>query len=366
MTPLTRDQIGLAKSVDLLSLVSDDTDLQHLTQREFAGPCPFCGGTDRFHLQSDLGRWFCRQCTGEPGDAGWQDAIDYVQRRNGLNFREAVAHLNGGTLVVSTIVHAPLAGHAPPAGRTPLTLKRKRPNWRTAAWQENAWHLVRCAQRRLNSVEGEAGQSYLLGRSILPTTWQTWGLGFSTEVWHPLRRQRLPAILLPWQQENRLSAVQYRFIESDLDKSERFSQRRGGERLLFGMQTLTGGKTLLLVEGELNALSLWQVTSGGSEGRNPKVDVLSWGPQGNILRAPVLKQIVDLASRYQKLVLWSDEADMARQAVSHLQASGLPSTIAAHAIWSPQGLDANDLLQRDLLTAYWEVASNSPGVAQLP
>ena len=114
MTPLTRDQIGLAKSVDLLSLVSDDTDLQHLTQREFAGPCPFCGGTDRFHLQSELGRWFCRQCTGEPTDAGWQDAIDYVQRRNGLSFREAVAHLNGGTLAVSAIVHAPLAGHHTP------------------------------------------------------------------------------------------------------------------------------------------------------------------------------------------------------------------------------------------------------------
>ncbi len=339
MPPLTRDQIGLAKNVDLLTLVGDDTHLQHLTQREFAGPCPFCGGTDRFHLQPHLGRWFCRQCTGEPSDAGWMDAIDYVQRRNGLSFREAVAHLNNGGLPVSAIV--------PPPAPT-----RKRPAWRSTAWQGSAWSFVRRAQRRLNSADGEAGQSYLLGRSILPATWQAWGLGLA-RPWHPLRRQHLPAITLPWQQGQRLCAIQHRFIEPGLDKSERFSQRKGGERRMFGTQNLAGRETLLLVEGELNALSLWQIDIGFA-------DILSWGPQGNLLHSPVLKQIVDLTTRYQRVVVWADDSDVARQAVLHLQDSGLSPATPAHAICSPQGLDANDLLQRDLLTAFWEV------VAQLP
>lgn len=339
MPPLTRDQIGLAKSVDLLALIGDDTHLQHLTQHEFAGPCPFCGGADRFHLQPDLGRWFCRQCTGEPSDAGWMDAIDYVRRRHGLSFREAVAHLNNGALPLATIVHAP------PTGRTPPAPRRKRPAWRSPAWQGRTWSLVRRAQRRLNSAAGEAGQSYLLGRSILPATWRAWGLGFLSRAWHPLRRQHLPAITLPWQQGQRLCAVQYRFIEPGLDRQERFSQRPGGERLLFGSQNLAGRETLLVVEGELNALSLWQVSAA-------EADVLSWGPQGNIARSPVLKQIVDLAARYQRVVAWADDADVARRAVSQLQASGLAPATTAHAIWSPQGLDANDLLQRDLLTTY--------------
>ena len=348
MPPLTRDQIGLAKSVDLLTLVGDDTHLHHLTQHEFAGPCPFCGGTDRFHLQPDLGRWFCRQCTGEPSDAGWMDAIDYVQRRHGLSFREAVAHLTDGGLPVAAIV-------PPPAP------KRKRPTWRSPAWQGRTWTLVRRAQRRLNSAKGEPGQSYLLGRSILPATWQAWGLGFLSRAWHPLRRQHLPAITLPWQQGQRLCAVQYRFIAPSLDKQERFSQRPGGERLLFGSQNLAGRETLLLVEGELNALSLWQVAGGDA-------DVLSWGPQGNIARSSVLKQIVDLAARYQQVVVWADDADVARQAVSQLQASGLSPSASAHAIWSPQGLDANDLLQRDLLTAFWGVveAISLGKLTQLP
>ena len=144
------------------------------------------------------------------------DAIDYVQRRNGLSFREAVAHLNNGGLPVSIIVHAPLAGRTPPA---PV---RKRPAWRSAAWQGDAWQggawsLVRRAHCRLNGAEGKVGQSYLLGRSILPATWQAWGLGYFMKAWHPLRRQHLPAITLPWQQDQRLCAVQYRFIDSGLD-----------------------------------------------------------------------------------------------------------------------------------------------------
>ena len=337
MPPLTRDRISLAKNVDLLTLIGDDTHLRQLTQDELAGPCPFCGGTDRFHLQPHRGRWFCRQCTGEPGDAGWMDAIDYVQRRHGLSFREAVAYLNNSGPPVSAIVRAP-----------PPVLKRERPLWRSTAWQSSAWSFVRGAQRRLNSAEGQTGQNYLLGRSILPTTWQTWGLGLA-RPWHPLRRQHLPAITLPWQQEQRLCAVQYRFIEPGQDKSERFCQRKGGQRLLFGTQNLAGRETLLLVEGELNALSLWQVVGD-------RIDVLSCGPQGNIVRSSVLKQIVALAARYQRMVVWTDDEHVARQAVSQLQATGLAAATFAHAIWSPQGLDANDLLQRDLLTAYiWPI-----------
>ena len=58
---------------------------------EYAGPCPFCGGEDRFRVQPASARWLCRHCT----DGHWQDAIDFVRRRDNCSFAEAVTVLTG-------------------------------------------------------------------------------------------------------------------------------------------------------------------------------------------------------------------------------------------------------------------------------
>lgn len=46
---------------------------------EWAGPCPFCGGKDRFHVQPGENRWLCRGCTG----GKWQNPVAYYIRRDG-------------------------------------------------------------------------------------------------------------------------------------------------------------------------------------------------------------------------------------------------------------------------------------------
>lgn len=56
---------------------------------EYAGPCPLCGGVDRFHVQPSKNRWFCRHCS----DGKWQDVVDFVQRRDNLTFLEALDYL---------------------------------------------------------------------------------------------------------------------------------------------------------------------------------------------------------------------------------------------------------------------------------
>src|SRR5262249_50447965 len=54
---------------------------------ELVGPCPACGGTDRFavHLRKQI--WNCRQCT-KGGDV-----IDLVQHIDSVSVREAIATL---------------------------------------------------------------------------------------------------------------------------------------------------------------------------------------------------------------------------------------------------------------------------------
>ena len=76
----------IRQRVDLLSLIGADLRKVATTQGgEYAGPCPFCGGDDRFRVQphhKNGGRWFCRGC----GDGQWHDVIDFVQKRDGLDF----------------------------------------------------------------------------------------------------------------------------------------------------------------------------------------------------------------------------------------------------------------------------------------
>ena len=72
----TPTQIAQARAISLLRLVEPDTTLVRIASTrggEYAGPCPFCGGTDRFHVQPVTGKWFCRTCTPRGGDT-----IDYV------------------------------------------------------------------------------------------------------------------------------------------------------------------------------------------------------------------------------------------------------------------------------------------------
>ena len=60
------DTLDLKRSVDLLSLVGRDTRLKKQAGTrggEYAGPCPFCGGRDRFRVQPEKGLWWCRNCS---------------------------------------------------------------------------------------------------------------------------------------------------------------------------------------------------------------------------------------------------------------------------------------------------------------
>ncbi|MCP4541803.1 MAG: hypothetical protein GY832_32125 [Chloroflexi bacterium] len=56
-------------TIDLLALVGEDTQLKktgNMNNGAWSGPCPFCGGRDRFnvwpHHPKGNGQWWCRGC----------------------------------------------------------------------------------------------------------------------------------------------------------------------------------------------------------------------------------------------------------------------------------------------------------------
>lgn len=97
------DTTTIKQQTDLLDLINTNTSLQKIGSIEYAGPCPKCGGNDRFHVNVDKG-WFCRVCTGSPdGSSGhWHDAIDYLMWRDGIDFISAYKRLGGDTTISDT------------------------------------------------------------------------------------------------------------------------------------------------------------------------------------------------------------------------------------------------------------------------
>lgn len=143
---------------------------------EWAGPCPLCGGRDRFRVWPEKthdgrsiappGRYWCRQC----GIQG--DAIDYLRRVEGLSFGEACARLG---------IERP-GRAAAPAYRPAPTLADPR-DWTpreyappTDAWREQAEALLARAQERL---AGDAdAQDWLTMRGITPRAAKIYGIGY--------------------------------------------------------------------------------------------------------------------------------------------------------------------------------------------
>lgn len=78
----------------LLNIINRDVKLKRAASTgggEYHGPCPVCGGNDRFRVQPNqgkTGRYACRQC----GIHG--DGIDYLRNIKGLTFQEACKELD--------------------------------------------------------------------------------------------------------------------------------------------------------------------------------------------------------------------------------------------------------------------------------
>jgi|GEM_PF-1170764 len=72
--------------------ISDGFNAAKETAREFSGPCPACGGKDRFRIWPEENRYWCRRC-GVQGDS-----IQYLRDFHGLSFQEALEFIDSGAI----------------------------------------------------------------------------------------------------------------------------------------------------------------------------------------------------------------------------------------------------------------------------
>lgn len=332
---------------DLLAYAQQHTELRKVAAGEWAGPCPRCGGSDRFHVRADV--WFCRQC--KYNDAHpWQDAITLVQMIENCTFNDALARMAGNAITT------------PPERRRPVaTAKKEQPSaWKSPQWQREARRALEAAQSRLYDTDdptGEPGRAYLADRGIRYDMWVAFGLGIA-DAWNNKAGRPMPAIWIPWQNRE-ITYITARFIgvQKDDKGADRFGPafgrklqpsddaRYNGQRFLFGLQHCTDADpgrlhTLFLVEGELNAVAVFQCTFG-----QYPCDVLSFGPRSQLLNADVTGLAAKVAQRYRRVLVWADEPGDALKA-----AGTIPNAIPVRSpTINGRECDANALLADGLL-----------------
>lgn len=323
------DTQQLIQGINLIKLAACYTELHNESTKEFSGPCPKCGGHDRFHVTANW--FFCRQCHEKRGDA-----IEYMRWLRGVDFREACALLSGGaTLSVATTA---------PSQQKLQTQQKER-----IAWHQDTYEtLVTQAHKYLfHSQSAEAGRVYLQRRCLEPHTWLTFQLGYSESMALPGTEGKLraPAIVIPWYRAGRLCAVRFRFLtlHEYTDAQRRTHQTKQTSRgrftgVLYGGHSLTKAaeaeRTLVICEGEINAVSIWQIT------QHTGLDVLSLGSESQKLTPAMIQY----ARKFKTVIVWADRRNIAKQLMMDLP--------GAYGVQSPDGQDANDLLQASHLGGY--------------
>ena len=321
----------IKQSIDCREYIGQYTQLSGTTEQ--AGPCPKCGGYDRFHVLRD--GWFCRQCTG----AKFQDIIAFRRWFFGESFIEATAAL-GAVHVAPSVKVKPLAKAVTAAASVDYTKRAKE------------------AAARLATDAGQAGRDYLLSRGITEDIWQRYGIGFSV-VSLPGTNAKIdgqwkncfdvspkqPAISIPWFLGRQCIAIQYRFFETheytDINgRPAKAKNKTVGNKVgrVYGGHSVNqagdrSGRTLFLCEGEINALSIATIAPD-------HVDVLSIGGQDQKMDDAV----VNFALGYAHVIVWVDERAVAQRLRKIIRGCG--------ALVSPRGLDANDLLGIGLLREF--------------
>jgi phage/plasmid primase-like uncharacterized protein len=81
---MTASARTIAPDVQIANVVAKLGLRLHRQDRELVGPCPRCGGRDRFAVNAAKGVWNCRWC------ARGGDAIDLVRHIQGCGYREAL------------------------------------------------------------------------------------------------------------------------------------------------------------------------------------------------------------------------------------------------------------------------------------
>jgi DNA primase len=198
--------------------------------------CPFHDDRKTPSLGVAGNRWRCFGC----GRSG--DAIDWMRERKGLSFQEACQRLGS----IDRVPTSKKAASVQPPSSSALA----------AAWQDQALEVVRTCQAVLWSDVGTKARGWLSRRGLANETIRRWCLGFNPDdqkicsLWVPR------GIIIPCLVAGHIWYLKVRRASSQT----KYSQVSGGQIALFGADTIANHDTVVVTEGEFDAMLLHQET----------------------------------------------------------------------------------------------------------
>jgi len=270
------------KQIDLIEVAEAyGAELRYKGSGEYGGNCPICGNplekadgdySDRFTVKPDRSQWYCRTAYQDGTHQHFGDAADLVQLVEGVSYPQAV------NILKSKRFHKT----ATPAQ---AALKEKPLNMFDAVYWND---LNNKFQNRFMALDW--AREYTGQRGFRLDTLLTFGIGAGF-------RQGVAAITIPWYDRmGNLIGGKYRL----LDGAQRYAvwQNSNIAGFLWGWHThqIERQRTLILVEGEMNSMSIYQSLGG-------RVDVLSTGSQN----ARITTELADRIKLWDQVYLWCDQ-----------------------------------------------------------
>lgn len=300
-----------------------------------AGPCPWCGGDDRFYIVPDRSGAACTHCHKQR-----MDSVGLAAWLQNVTMHEAVDILSGGRQYSQL--------PAPPA--TQKTRRTDEDNAYNATWRSKvAGEAQRNHYRLQEETAGAASaRSYLREtRGLAPDTWQAFTVGYQEKTPVPGTQKTAPAVSWPvCTQDGTVYGMKFRFTG---ETETRYTMRRGSRLsdtdALFGAQLLYADATrryrcLVFCEGEINAMSIYQTCNVAG------VDVLSFGSEA---QTKLPDWAIDYASGYSCVITWLDSATKAQETKAQL--AGLPHVLPLQSPVRGEKQDANACLLSGTLSA---------------
>lgn len=332
--------------MNILDLITRETRLafRKAGHHEYCGPCPFCqDGDDRFRIwpDDDHPRYWCRVCE-QKGDA-----IQFCRDYLGMTYPQACAHIG-----VST--NPPLRPQQATSSSR-VTMQRQAPPAET--WTETARQFVaNCQQTLLESDRGLRARQWLHSRGLHDDTLRAgqiglipddryepranWGLppamrpdGKPKDMWLP------KGVVIPWFVDGQLWRVNLRRPVGD----PKYYQLPGGAAIgLYNVDALCASKPVVLVEGELDSLTIHQEAS----------DMVTAVATGTTQGARRAKWVARLAIAPLVLVAFDNDANGAGDQASIYWTDILPNARR----WRPFWGDANGMKQDGVDVRAWLAA----------
>jgi|GEM_PF-5023583 len=230
--------------INLLTLINP-SNLKRVASTnggEYHSACPFCGGRDRFIIQPNAHRWFCRQC-----HTKWGDAIEFVACRDNLNLKDG----NDFTKALSSLDLESVDNLAVQKQQSTPSIASLELN--PKPWLEPADYFVAYCETALSSDSGVKAYNYLCKRGISPDVIKQAQLGFNAkpyqQKWHEISVYIPRAIIFPWKVDDFISGIRYRTA------THQFKWAKGSTgKGLYNSNAVCPDKYVVLVESEICCL----------------------------------------------------------------------------------------------------------------